>query len=164
MFDPAGPFYYKYAIKFVKLKAGHQCLPSDLPACVTSINSHIPDKRHDKLLTGYYCRTSLKAAPLVNNSAWTLSPGVVACETDNPTQRGWHQQSSWKERWQRGRDQWSGMSPPEKPAGGVYLPVLWCPPSRTDTIWPAGMLLSKGGGVGLMLPPTLTGGWVRAEH
>lgn len=38
-FDPGGPCYYKYTIKFVKLKAGYQCLPSDIPACVRSINA-----------------------------------------------------------------------------------------------------------------------------
>lgn len=45
-----------------------------------------------------------------------------------------------------GRAKQSGMSPPENTVSGVSLPALWCPPSRTDTIWPAGMLLSSGGG------------------
>lgn len=52
------------------------------------------------------------------------------------------------------------MSSPENPAGGVSLPVLWCPPSRTDTIWPAGMLLSggRGGGSGVNAASYADGG------
>lgn len=46
---------------------------------------------------------------------------------------------------------------PESPAGEFALPALWCPPSRTDTIWLAGMLLTRECGGGLMLPPTQRG-------
>lgn len=52
---------------------------------------------------------------------------------------------------ERGRHEWvggwwwgvggGGMSHPENPARGVSL---WCPLCRADTIWPAGMLLSRG--------------------
>lgn len=133
-FDPAGPFYYKYTVKFVKLEPGYQCLPSDIPACVTSINAHIHDKRlaHRLLLQSHhFLETCSTCQQLISMD---FIPG-----------RGWHQHSRWAGRWWWwGRDQWSGMSPPENAAGGVSLSVLWCPSSRTDTIWPAGMLLSRG--------------------
>lgn len=43
-----------------------------------------------------------------------------------------------------GSEHWSGMSHLENLAHGVSLSALCCPPSRADTIWPAGMLLSRG--------------------
>lgn len=131
--DTAGPFYYKYSITFVKLEAGYQCLPSDIPACVTSIHAHI------QCPTGYLwnLETCSTCQQLISMN---FIPGVVADEPDQPTERGWHRWSRRTGRWRWGRDQWSGMSP----AGGVSLPVLWCPSSRSDTIWPAGMLRSGG--------------------
>lgn len=62
-----------------------------------------------------------------------------------------------------GRGENRGESDRKNPAPGVSLSALWCPLCRADTIWPAGMLLSKGLG-GVERVSYLEGGWVTADR
>lgn len=84
--------------------------------------------------------------PLVNNlSTWTSSPEClsVRCRRDW-TERDWA--TTWAG-WGGGAGQRSvgwNVSSGESCSWGFSLSAQWCPLYRADTIWPAGMLLSRG--------------------